>query len=379
MIFERPPGRRSLGTIRPLLMKLQALTLVVICAIVSKQLCAQAGVPPGGSIITSQAATLDPTTRKAYVVDTQRDCVSAINISTQQVTCIPVGKSPIAMALNPRTHLIYIANHGSGTVSVIDEKTNRVAATIPVDSLPYSIAVDQLTNQIFVSSVYSNSLKIIDGASGSVRTMKAISADAMSLNAEAGRLYLLGYESAELTVFNAADQALSKLPMGQMHLWAIGRNPATSTFYVTRIGSADVLAYNEKLHTSSIIKTGNYPCAIAINTKANRIYVVNYADQSLTVIDGKDNHVLATLSVGNHPQAVAVDEAADKAYVVNVLDDSVTIIDGAKSSVASTISVGKNPYGIVVDPVTGTVVTANQGEPSFTLWDNALLHANMKK
>lgn len=355
-----------------------ALILLSAFLLVSKSSRAQPA-PPRGGIITSQAAVFDVVLHKAYVVDTLRDSISVIDISTRRRRNIQVGKSPIAIARNPSTHLLYVANHGSGTVSVIDGRSDRVTATIPVDSLPYSIAVDQQTNQIFVSSVYSDSLKIVDGVTNRVISMKAISADAIEINSGADLVYLMGYESSAITVLDLASRTLTNLPMGAMDLWAMARNPATSILYVTRVGSADVVAYDEKRHASSIIKTGEYPCAIAINTRTNNIYVVNYADQTVTVIDGKENRILATLAVGNHPQAIAVDEAANKAFVANTLDDSITVIDGSTHQIAATLSVGKNPYGVVVDQKAGVVISANQGEPSFTLVDRSALHAKIIK
>ena len=322
--------------------------------------------PVQGHIISKQPAAFDSAIHKAYVVDTLRDRVTVIDLQTHGARSIHVAKSPIAIAINHLTHRAYVVNHGSGTVSVVDGIIGREMASIPVDKLPYSIAVDQVTNQIFVSSVYSDDLKIIDGATNSVSSMKAISADSIEVNAGAGLLYLMGYESAEMTVIELASHTLTKIPMGAMHLWGMARDPVTSILYVTRIGSGDVVAYNEKLHTSRVFKTGSYPCAIAINSRTDRIYVVNYADQSVTVIDGKGNDRLATLQVGNHPQSIAVDETTNKVYVANVLDDSITMIDGATNQVTGSFHVGKNPFGVIVDQQTGAVITANEDEPSFT-------------
>ena len=243
--------------------------------------------------------------------------------------------------------------------------------------LPYSIVADPKTNRVFVSSVYSNALKIIDGATNTVTSLKAVSADAMAINASAGLLYLMSYESPQLTVFDIVHRTFSKLPMGANHLWAIARNPVTNVLYVTRIGNADIVAYNENLHTSTIIPTGNYPAAIAVNPRTNRIYVVNYADESVTVIDGAVNRALATIPVGKNPQAIVINEAANEAYVTNVHDDSITLIHGLETTGAETIHVGKHPYGVVVDQTTGTLVTANQGEPSFSRIEASSLPAKL--
>ena len=45
---------------------------------------------------------------------------------------ITVGPGPFGVAEDPSTHTAYVANTGSNTVSVINEATNTVTATIPV-------------------------------------------------------------------------------------------------------------------------------------------------------------------------------------------------------------------------------------------------------
>jgi DNA-binding beta-propeller fold protein YncE len=49
---------------------------------------------------------------------------------------IAVGSSPKAMAVNPATGLVYVANTSSGTVSVIDGATNTVTAPSPSEPVP---------------------------------------------------------------------------------------------------------------------------------------------------------------------------------------------------------------------------------------------------
>ena len=38
---------------------------------------------------------------------------------------IPVGEGPRGIAVDPNTHLVYVTNPGSNTVSVIDGATNK--------------------------------------------------------------------------------------------------------------------------------------------------------------------------------------------------------------------------------------------------------------
>jgi len=54
--------------------------------------------------------------------------------SNTDVGTIAVGSSPLVVAANPATRQIYIANTVSNTVSVFEDATGTVIATIPIGS-----------------------------------------------------------------------------------------------------------------------------------------------------------------------------------------------------------------------------------------------------
>lgn len=57
---------------------------------------------------------------------------------------IRAGVEPIGMAVNPAANTIYTADEGTGTVSVIDGRTNTVT-TVRVETEPTGVAVNQRT------------------------------------------------------------------------------------------------------------------------------------------------------------------------------------------------------------------------------------------
>jgi len=121
---------------------------------------------------------------------------------------------------------------------------------------------------------------------------------------------------------------------------------------------------------------------------ANRVYAVNYANDTVTVINGTNssviakvgverassnwdqpadshdlrgehaqqqrnddrrtsNSVIATVAAGNGPYAIAVDTTADKAYVSNMGKDSLTVIDGPRPQACHTLA---QPQALVKKP-----------------------------
>ncbi|HEY6882666.1 MAG TPA: hypothetical protein VI278_01355 [Nitrososphaeraceae archaeon] len=61
---------------------------------------------------------------------------------------IKVGTSPSAIAVNSKTHMIYVVNYGSNTVSVIDGQLDQVVKNIAVGRSPFNVAVNSKTNLV---------------------------------------------------------------------------------------------------------------------------------------------------------------------------------------------------------------------------------------
>jgi len=57
------------------------------------------------------------------------------------VNTVKVGDSPSGIAITHSGSDAYVANSGSGTVSVINTSTNKVVKTVKVGSYPSGVAI----------------------------------------------------------------------------------------------------------------------------------------------------------------------------------------------------------------------------------------------
>ena len=62
------------------------------------------------------------------------------------VATVAVGTTPIAVEANPVTHKVYVVNHGSNSVTIIDGAT-RATTTVAVEDRPEAVAINPKTNQ----------------------------------------------------------------------------------------------------------------------------------------------------------------------------------------------------------------------------------------
>ncbi len=90
-----------------------------------------------------------------------------------------------------------------------------------------------------------------------------------------------------------------------------------------------------------------------------RVYVVNWGDGTVSIIDTATNTVKATLPVGDSPSGVAVTPDGTKVYVANSNSHNVSVIDTATDKVAFKVDIGTNPFGVAVTPDGKKVYVAN--------------------
>jgi YVTN family beta-propeller protein len=149
-----------------------------------------------------------------YVADTTGNKVVVLNSKTGAVlTTFATGLTPTAMALNPATHAVFVANTGaSGSVVVIDGVHDQIATTI--GSLPVgatSISVAPQTNVVLVTFQASNALSVIDAADNyAVTTTMPVGGEGIQLGCpfDFPAPYLTAYDSARQTFYMSLGGSL---------------------------------------------------------------------------------------------------------------------------------------------------------------------------
>src|ERR1700732_965673 len=138
--------------------------IALCCLIIAGAACpAQGGSgAPRGRLITSMGVAVNPTTHKAYAVDEPNGTVVVMNSSSGTTRTVKVGANPISLAIDRTLNKIYVANTGSGNISVIDGASDAVVTTIPGEAHPYAIAVNDATGTVYVTNTYSNAVTVID-------------------------------------------------------------------------------------------------------------------------------------------------------------------------------------------------------------------------
>jgi DNA-binding beta-propeller fold protein YncE len=76
------------------------------------------------------------------------------------------------------------------------------------------------------------------------------------------------------------------------------------------------------------------------------------------------SYVLRTVTVGSLPGRVDVDAAIDRAFVVNFQDESVSVLDARSGTVLGAMTIGAVPAGVVPDVPTGRLIVLSNDDPT---------------
>jgi YVTN family beta-propeller protein len=198
------------------------------------------------------AVAVNPVTNKIYVANFSDNNITVIDGATNSTATVPVGATPQALAVNPVTNKIYVAN--SFNVAVIDGATNATANFADVGAL--LVEVNPITNKIYFATGF-NSLMVLDGATNNIQTVRvpnSLTLSNLAVNPATNKIYLADADRSNVTVIDGATNTIiATIPTTLV--FSIGLavnpvavNPVTDTVYLAagNVNGGSILALQEK-------------------------------------------------------------------------------------------------------------------------------------
>jgi YVTN family beta-propeller protein len=231
-------------------------------------------------VLTPQDVRVNRVTNRIYVSGTQSNTIAVIDGKTNKVlenikveglppapeaptanlATSQVGLTPTTLAVDEKRNVIYAADFTSNDVAVIDGKTNK-GTIIPLVDVqdPYSIKVNEVTNKIYVANLTSRSITVIDGATKVATTIGDLPGkphDA-AINMKTNKIYFPAY-----VLYRGAQVGDDKQITGL------------------------ILELDGETNNITTIVAGVTPYAVAINERANKVFVMNQDSDTVTVLSG---------------------------------------------------------------------------------------------
>jgi len=135
--------------------------------------------------------------------------------------------------------------------------------------------------------------------------------------------------------------------------WGVAVHPDGSRVYVANYRDNTVSVIDTVTNTLTATVPVAYnrgALGVALNPGGTRLYVTNSLSNTVSVIDTATDTVMATVPVGSGPLFVAVHPAGTRVYVTNYLDNTMSVINPTTNTVMTTVTVGRTPRGVAVHP-----------------------------
>ena len=102
---------------------------------------------------------------------------------------------------------------------------------------------------------------------------------------------------------------------------------------------------------------------VAVNQQTNLVYVTNFRNGTVSVIDGDSNDMIDFFKAGKTPFGLGINEKTNMIYVGAEYNNTLYVINGFTNTIEDSIEI-KEPYDIAVDPNTNMVYVTSDGSKS---------------
>ncbi len=328
--------------------------------------------------------------KRAVLTDaTSAQSVLTMSILDQAVTPVTLETGTVSAAVNPYTDIAVSVNPVTSQLSIIDPRTpTRLTTKILPGTTPGAVAIDPGTNQVLVANQGSNDLTVI--SLGAIKPLH-LEQVLLPLNRQFGTdLTLSSTTDLPLTLvgkgFNGSSVAqvdgFILSPVGpvtdrQMNVVVPGVLLANARRFAVDVLNTVANAGVSNVEYFSVVKAVDLtspgcpsplPEAVAIDDVLNLALVTETGCGKAAVLDLNAAAVINSVTVGNNPQGVATVPRLGLAVVTNRGDNTATLIDTADLTKATvTVTVGGEPIGVAISPNDGTVFITNSNLNSDTV------------
>jgi DNA-binding beta-propeller fold protein YncE len=355
--------------------------------------------PPAVALPGAGGSAADPAAGTVYVT-TGPHTVSMINSRicnasrltgcARRPTRARVGTGPNSVAVNPRTHTVYVASAAgtTGTVTVLNDQTCNAANTtgctnahtlrVPGGNAA-AIAVNPATDTIYVATAppggpappaTPSTVSVFNGATCNAATSAGCG--------QVPHTATVGFDASALAV-NPATDTIYVANFSQKHAPFAGNT--VSVIDGITCNATDTSGCANTPQTITVGPAFTTPAGVAIDQAADTIYVANLengeGNGTVSVINGAIcnattttgcGHTPPTVTVGFGPTAVAFDPANQAVAVTNIEDTSVSVIHAATCNATITAGchraqpkspAGRGPATLAIEPAVRTMYISN--------------------
>lgn len=305
----------------------------------------------------------------AYVLNIGSDSVSVVDVLHRTVLGEPiaVGYRPETIIANSAGTHVYVANTYYGSVSVIDVATNTVIALIDDISDAHGFAFDADGTHLYVAG--GNGITTLDTATNTVSgdPIPVMTPDEcggssgnLALSPDGIHLYvpaLVGClwsdpfrDNGAVSVIDLQQRKpVAEIPVG-IYPTNASVSPDGTRVYVTNWGenSISIIDTATNLSTKAELSgTGNFPVNAVLNADGSQLLIADDGSGNLSMLDTQSGSASAAgIPVSDELWGIATADDGRTLLVTDYRHSAVSLVDVASRSVLATIPVGSEPVGV---------------------------------
>jgi YVTN family beta-propeller protein len=326
--------------------------------------------------LQAQGVKISDPTSVVMIVNRDSNDIAFMDIKTKKL----VGSVFLGNNVNP--HMVMMSPDGRYVVTggtrankafIIDTKTLQLIKTIPVDIAPEHLAFSPDSRWYYQGNPDGDSISVIDMQS--LSKIKTIPGFAEPLNVtflpDGSKAYVGNYGAHWVGVIDVRRHELTKkiqiadVPgvakldpdkyLGEIHGINIAAPSIDGKYLYAADGTLGIVGVIDTREDKVIkhIRVGKDPWRIYMSHDGKYGITPNNGDETISIIDLKNNAVAATLEAG--PNMTGVNFAAGKAFVISSTSGFVYVYDLTSLKPAGRIKLGTN-----IQLETATTDTADQ-------------------
>jgi YVTN family beta-propeller protein len=264
---------------------------------------------------------------------------------------LPLGDLPLNIALSPSKKLAAITNNGESdqTIQLVDVEREVILDSVIIRKAWLGLTFSGDGKSLFASggndniiirySIANNKLTPSDTITIGKGWPVKISPAGIAVDNAGKRLYTVTKENNSLYVIDIQSKKIfSQIPLGGEGYTCI-LSPDQKVLYISCWGCDKIILFSTELQKiTGSIAVGDNPNDMCITANGKYLFVANANDNSVSVIDTKQQKVIETLNsalfpvspTGSTPNSVALSNDQKTLYIANADNNCLAVFDISK-------------------------------------------------
>jgi len=250
----------------------------------------------------------------------------------------------IVFACTSRNYLIYV-----------DAATGNTVDETPLNWQPSIIGAYPDSNRLVVAYDGSNTISIVNTQNGSIEQNIVLAGEpfTLALNKNTGTAYITYQDSTQVTMIDMSDLTVqSDNFQVQPVRTAVDNQPTGRLFYAGGSGPTRGIYQYSSGGEMLLFTISEVPESISFESDSQRLFLADYAKDSVSVYNALTGQFVIGLSVGQNPFSL-ISSNEYYTYSMNKGNDSITVINSSSGSIQTTINLDFTPVGFIDDSTGG--------------------------